>query len=61
MLESGPTVFRKEYMKLLLSRVDVSKNEIMVTGPKAALVLAIGSNKIVAGGVPSFDREWWVW
>ena len=61
MLESGPIEFRKEYMRLLLSRLDVSKKEVMISGPKAALVMAIGSKKVMAGGVPDFNREWWVW
>ncbi|PCI45948.1 MAG: hypothetical protein COB49_09490 [Alphaproteobacteria bacterium] len=61
MLESGPIAFRKEYMRLLLSRLDVSKKEVMISGPKAALVMAIGSKKVMAGGVPDFNREWWVW
>ena len=58
MLHNGPKGFRKEYMKLLVSRVDVGKQNITVTGPKAALAVALKAGNTSKERVPSFVRDW---
>ena len=58
MLHNGPKGFRKEYMKMLVSRVDVGKQNITVTGPKAALVMALKADNTLQKKVPSFVRDW---
>ena len=45
-------------MKLLVSRVDVGKQNIMVTGPKAALAMALKAGNGSKEEVPSFVRDW---
>lgn len=58
MLEKGPKQFRKAYMRLLVSNIDVGKKEIRITGSKAALASAVQANKSLNMKVPSFDRKW---
>jgi site-specific DNA recombinase len=51
---------RKRYIRLFVSRIDISDREIRIMGPKSSLaegVLASGSD--AAAGVPSFVQGWW--
>ncbi len=50
--------FRKKYMRLKISHIDVDKNQIRITGPKAALASAVQADKALNKEVPSFVRDW---
>ncbi len=58
MLRNGPKEFRKEYMKLIVSHVDVGEKQIRITGSKTALASAVQADKSLNGEVPSFVRDW---
>jgi hypothetical protein len=58
MIQDGPVAFRKEYMGLFVSRVDVGGQEIRISGPQAALAAAIAAKKTGETGVPCFVQEW---
>ena len=57
-LKSGPTAFRKAYLKLLIDRIEVSPSEIRITGSKAALAAAMQAKDCTPNEVRFFDREW---
>ena len=57
-LKSGPTAFRKAYLKLLIDRIEVSPSEIRITGSKAALAAAMQARDCSPNEVRFFDREW---
>lgn len=59
LLAKGPPAFRKDYLKLLVDRIEVGKAEIRICGSKMALAVAVqAAKKGGAGTVPSFVREW---
>ncbi len=57
-LKNGPKAFRKEYMRLIVSHVDVDEKQIRITGSKAALASAVQANKSLNKEVPDFVRNW---
>ena len=57
-LKSGPTAFRKAYLKLLVEKIEVSSNVVKITGSKVALADAIQSEQPSNGEVGFFEREW---
>lgn len=51
---------RKSYVRQFVSCVEVSDQEIRISGPKTALLDGLARETTnTAGKVPSFDREWW--
>lgn len=58
LLKDGPKPFRKEYLRLLVSQVNVGDDEIMISGSKAALAAAVQAQKANKGQVPGYVREW---
>ena len=58
MLQSGPIGFRKAYTQLLVDRVDVSRDEVRISGSKEALASAVLAQKTLNGPVTGFVREW---
>ena len=58
-LKTGPTEFRRAYLRMFVHRVVVSRREVRISGPKAALAKAAGSDVPAPGPeVLSFVREW---
>ena len=57
-LKSGPTAFRKAYLKRLIDRIEVSPSEIRITGSKAALAAAMQAKDCTPNDVRFSDREW---
>jgi hypothetical protein len=58
-LKSGPTEFRRAYLRMFIHRVMVSRTEVRISGPRAALAKAAGSDVPIPGpGVLSFVQEW---
>ncbi|MBF0169429.1 MAG: recombinase family protein, partial [Alphaproteobacteria bacterium] len=60
-LHNGPPAFRKAYLRLFLSRVEVDSPSgiIRLTGPKSALEAGLAHlDEITGEEVPSFVREW---
>jgi hypothetical protein len=58
-LKSGPTEFRRAYLRRFVHRVLVSRREVRISGPRAALAKAAGSDVPIPGpGVLTFVREW---
>jgi site-specific DNA recombinase len=54
--------FKKALVNHLIDRILVRKDEIQLSGSKAALIAGLNSpEKLEAGGVPSFVKEWWAW
>jgi site-specific DNA recombinase len=54
--------FRKEYVRLFVSRVELSSEEIYIFGTKDALERAlIHDGDPINGMVPIFDRKWCPW
>lgn len=58
LIQNGPAAFQKEYLGMVLSRVDVSGDEIRISGSKAVLAAAATAKKTGEPGVPSFVPEW---
>jgi site-specific DNA recombinase len=56
--DDDPTL-RKAYLRMLVSNVTVSKDQVIISGPKAMLENGV-SNGIprLMGTLPIFDREW---
>ncbi len=53
------STMRRAYVRLLVSRVTVSDNEIVIAGSKAALeIAACKGQSATFAAVPSSDREW---
>ncbi len=51
--------FRAAYVRLFVERVDVSAEEIRISGTKTALERALVADGALPNGVvPFFDREW---
>ena len=50
--------FRRAYLRLMVTRVEVSDEEIKITGPNAALADAAMGEERPDGPVLSFEREW---
>ncbi len=50
--------FRRAYLRLMVSQVEVSDEEIRITGPNAALADAAMGEERPDGPVLSFEREW---
>ena len=48
--------FRRQYVRLLVDRVDVGNAQIRITGQKNILLAAIAAREI--GSVPKTEREW---
>lgn len=57
-LQGNDPALRKAYVRLLVDKVEVNTTEIRILGSKAALEHAVLSDRIAAGQVPSFDRDW---
>jgi DNA invertase Pin-like site-specific DNA recombinase len=58
-LREGEPQFRAAYVRLFVSRVELSAEEIRIFGSKSALERAlIHDGEPVQGEVPIFDREW---
>ncbi len=61
-LREGDPQFRAAYVRLFVSRVELSAEEIRIFGTKDALEKALIHNgKPEEGTVPIFDREWCGW
>jgi site-specific DNA recombinase len=59
MLKTGPIEFRRAYLRMFVNRIVVSRREVRISGPKAALAKAATSDVTAPGpGVLSFIREW---
>lgn len=58
LIQNGPAAFRKEYLGMVLSRVDVSDDEVRISGSKAVLAAAASAKKAGEPVVPSFVPEW---
>lgn len=58
LLQGGPRAFRKEYMRLLVHSVEVTKDEVRISGSKAALAAAVQAQKTNTPQVSGFVREW---
>ena len=58
LLQDGPKAFRKEYMRLLVHSVEVTKDEVRISGSKAALAAAVQAQKSNIPQVSGFVREW---
>ena len=58
-LKTGPIEFRRAYLRMFVHRIVVSRREVRISGPKAALAKAASSDVPAPGpGVLSFIREW---
>lgn len=61
-LREGDPVFRTAYVRLFVSRVELSSEEIRIFGTKDALERAlIQDSRSQDGTVPIFDRDWCPW
>jgi site-specific DNA recombinase len=59
-LRDEDPAFRRAYVRQFVDRVEVSYDEVRISGSKAALAGAIASQeKGTSEGVPSFVRKWW--
>lgn len=58
-LRDDDSTLRTAYLRMLVSAVTVSRDEIVISGPKAALENGV-TNGIprLEGTVPIFDRKW---
>lgn len=58
-LRDDDSTLRKAYLRMLVSNVTVSKEQIVISGPKAVLENGVcnGAPRL-EGMVPIFDREW---
>jgi hypothetical protein len=56
--DDDPTL-RKAYLRMLVDRVEVSNDQILISGSKAVLErgIARGAPRL-EGAVPIFDRKW---
>ncbi|MEQ8442527.1 MAG: recombinase family protein [Alphaproteobacteria bacterium] len=60
LLNGNDSKLRKEYIRLLVDRVEVDEEEIRISGSKAMLAHSLmKANNPDRGKVPSFVREWW--
>lgn len=58
-LANGNIAFRKAYLRMFVGMVEVGDEEIRISGPTDALVLALESaDDLSAGVVPSFVQDW---
>ena len=58
-LKTGPIEFRRNYLRMFVHRIVVSRREVRISGPKAALAKAASSDVPAPGPeVLSFVREW---
>ena len=58
-LKSGDIEFRRAYLRMFVHRVEVSRREVRISGPKSALARAASSDPPAPGPeVLSFVREW---
>jgi site-specific DNA recombinase len=58
-LKTGSIEFRRSYLRMFVGRATVSRREVRISGPKAALAKAASSDVPAPGpGVLSFIREW---
>ena len=58
-LKTGPIEFRRAYLRMFVHRIVVSRREVRISGPKAALAKAASSDVPAPGPeVLSFIREW---
>jgi site-specific DNA recombinase len=58
-LKTGSIEFRRAYLRMFVGRVVVSRREVRISGPKAALAKAASSDVLAPGpGVLNFIREW---
>ena len=58
-LKTGPIEFRRAYLRMFVHRIVVSRREVRISGPKAALAKAASSDVPTPGPeVLSFVREW---
>ncbi len=58
-LRDDDSTLRKAYLRMLVSKVTVSKDEILISGPRSVLENGVcnGAPRL-QGTVPIFDREW---
>ena len=58
-LKDATTDRRRRYLRMFITRVTVSKQEVRISGPRAALATAAGTDAPLAGSeVLSFVRRW---
>ena len=58
-LVAGDPNFRRAYVALLVEKVQISADQIRITGTRSALEhLLISDKPPLAGPVPIFDRDW---
>lgn len=58
-LDDSDSTLRKAYLRMLVSKVEVSDKGVLITGPKSVLErgLAKGMPRLEAS-VPIFDQQW---
>ncbi len=57
-LREGPIELRRAYIRMVVSRIVVSRREVRISGPRAALARAASDDVHPGISVPSYARQW---